>query len=239
MVSAFRFLTVLGSGRGRERSDPRPAAVTWFPLVGAATGLLVGLVWWGSAQVWTLPVAAAVVVAFDLGVTGLLHLDGLVDAADGLLPPMDRARRLEVMRDPGTGAFGVGAAAAVLLLRWSALAALHPHPLLVGGLWCASRTAMALTVGHGHYVRDSGLATGFRGGPRRTGLLAVGAAGAVALGAAWSVPAGAVAVVVALGAFGLVVLLAARRIGGYTGDVLGAAGLVAETVGLVTAAAAW
>jgi cobalamin 5'-phosphate synthase/cobalamin synthase len=234
LAQAVAFLTALGRAR-----RPTPAAVPWFPVVGAALGLLLGLAWWGAAHVWPPLVAAAVVVALDLAVTGLLHLDGLVDSADGLLPHLDRDRRLAVMRAPDAGAFGVGAAVVVLLLRWSALGAMHPHPLLIGGLWCASRTGMALALGHVPYARDEGIARDFTGGGRHTLLLIGAGAGAVALAAGCAVPAGPVAVAAALAAFGAVVLLGFRRLGGFTGDVLGAAGLVAETVGLGVAAARW
>jgi adenosylcobinamide-GDP ribazoletransferase len=64
-------------------------------------------------------------------------------------------------------------------------------------------------------------------------------AASVLLAAWWAVPAGPVAVLGSLGAFGLVLGLALRRIGGFTGDVLGAAGMVAESVGLLVAAARW
>ena len=234
MIQAVAFLTSLGRAR-----RPTPGAVPWFPVVGAAAGLLLGLVWWGAARAWPPLVAASVVVAADLAVTGLLHLDGLVDAADGLLPHLDRARRLAVMRTPDAGAFGVGAAGTVLLLRWSALAAMRPHPLLLGGLWCASRTGMAVTIGNVPYAREEGIARDFTGGGRRTLLLGGAVAGAFALAAGWAVPAGPAAVASALVAFGLVVLIGLRRLGGFTGDVLGAAGLVAETVGLGVAAARW
>ena len=231
---AVAFLTALGRAR-----RPTPGAVPWFPVVGAALGLLLGLAWWGAARAWPPLVAAAVVVAADLALTGLLHLDGLVDSADGLLPHLDRQRRLEVMRAPDTGAFGVGAAGTVLLMRWSALGVMHPHPLLLGALWGGSRTGMALTIGHVPYARDEGIARDFTGGSRHTLLLGAAGAGALALAAAWAVPAGPAAVAAAFVAFGLVVGLGVRRLGGFTGDVLGAAGLVAETVGLGVAAARW
>jgi adenosylcobinamide-GDP ribazoletransferase len=69
--------------------------------------------------------------------------------------------------------------------------------------------------------------------------VAVVALAAAALAAAWKVPAGPVAVGSSALGFGAVVLWARRRIGGYTGDVLGAAGMVAETIGLLVAAARW
>ncbi|MDQ6928955.1 MAG: adenosylcobinamide-GDP ribazoletransferase, partial [Actinomycetota bacterium] len=115
MRRAMSFLTPLGGP-----STPSPAAVAWFPVVGVVLGLALSGIWWLGFEAWPAPVAAALVVAADLALTGMLHLDGLVDAADGLLPPLDRQRRLDVMADPAAGAFGVGAAVSVLLLRWAA-----------------------------------------------------------------------------------------------------------------------
>jgi adenosylcobinamide-GDP ribazoletransferase len=231
---AVAFLTPLGGG-----VTPSPDALAWFPVVGAALGLLLGGVWWAAGRIWSRPVAAAVVVAADLAVTGMLHFDGLVDSADGLLPPLDRARRLEVMATPGVGAFGVAVAGAVLLLRYGALASMGPAPLLVAALWCASRTAMAVIVTTQPYARpDGGLATAFLGRRPRPGMAVAGVL-ALAAAAAWKVPAGPVAVAAGLAAAALVTVLARRRLGGFTGDVLGAAGVLLETTGLVVAAARW
>ena len=71
-------------------------------------------------------VAGGLAVAADLALTGMLHLDGLADSADGLLPPLPRDRRLAVMRSPDVGAFGVAAVVSAIGLRWAALAALDP-----------------------------------------------------------------------------------------------------------------
>ena len=233
MRRAVSFLTPFGGAVA-----PSPAAVGWFPVVGAALGLVLGAVWWGGSRLWPAAVAAAVVVAADLALTGMLHLDGLADAADGLLAPMERARRLEVMADPATGAFAVGTVGSVLLLRWAALAAMSPSPLLLGGLWCASRSVMAATVRLVPYARPGGgLATAFLGGRRAP--LTLGLVAAVALSGLGRGLAGAAAVAVAVAAGAGVVALARRRLGGFTGDVLGAAGMVGETAGLLVAAARW
>ena len=85
MRRAIAFLTPLG---GPAVPDAR--TLSWFPVVGALIGLVVGAAWWGAQEVWPMAVAAAVVLAVDLAVTGLLHLDGLVDSADGLLPQVPR-----------------------------------------------------------------------------------------------------------------------------------------------------
>lgn len=211
----------------------------WFPVVGALLGLVLGALWWLADRAFPPAVGAGLVVAADLGLTGMLHLDGLVDSADGLLPPLDRARRLEVMAAPDAGAFGVGAAAVLLLLRWAALSQIRPAVLLLGALWCLSRTLIAAVARTQPYARgQSGLAEAFQG-PTRWLVIATGVAGGVALAAGWSLVPGVSAALAAVVAGLAVVVLARRRIGGYTGDVLGAGAFVAETVGLVVAAARW
>jgi adenosylcobinamide-GDP ribazoletransferase len=239
--AAVAFLTPFGGAR-----PPDAGTLDWFPLVGACLGLVLGGVWWVASRAWTGPVAAAVVVAADLVITGLLHFDGLIDSADGLLPPLAPARRLEVMADPHVGAFGVVVAAAVLLMRWASLATLHPGILLVAGLWCLSRTAMAVVARTQPYVRGAGgLAHAFgvastgRSGMRQWLPLGAGLALVALLLGFWRVGPGAAAGGAAVVTVAAVVLLARRRIGGYTGDVLGACGVLAESVGLIVAAARW
>lgn len=232
MRRALAFLTPFGGA-----AVPSPSTFAWFPFVGAGLGLALGGIWWLAGELWAAPVAAAVVVAADLALTGMLHFDGLVDSADGILPPMERSNRLEVMADPAAGAFGVGVAVAVLLLRWASLAALTPSPVLLGALWCASRMAMGRFAQTLPYARPGGLASAFLApGARRppvAGLL-LGAA-LTALGTGDAV-AGVVALAVVAAA---VMALAVRRLGGFTGDVLGAAGMLGETAGLLAAAARW
>jgi len=232
--SAISFLTPVGPAR-----TPGPTTLDWFPPTGALIGLALGGIWWLAGRAWPLPVAAAVVVAADLALTGLLHLDGLVDTADGLLPHLSRERRLEVMATPEAGAFGVGAAGAVLLLRWAALSAIRPGILLLAGLWCLSRTAMAAFARTRPYARRAGGLVSAFAGPTRWPPLALGVVGGLALAAGWKVGHGLAAAGGALVGAAVVAVFAERRIGGYTGDVLGACAMVAETTGLLVAAAKW
>lgn len=233
MRAALGFLTVVGGAAPPDRRAP-----AWFGVVGALVGLAVGGTWWAAHELWPPLLAAVLAVAVDAAVTGFLHLDGLADSADGLLPPVDRARRLAIMATPDIGAFGVAALVVVLVARVGALTSLTPDVLLVAGLWAAARSGMALTMARVSYARAEGAASGFAG--RSVAPAAVTAATALAAVVAtlggW---AGPTTVLAATGGFVAVVALAARRVGGYTGDVLGAAGVVAETVGLVVAAARW
>jgi adenosylcobinamide-GDP ribazoletransferase len=236
---AVGFLTSLGGP-----AEPSAHALAWFAPVGVGLGLVLGGVWWLAGRWWPAGLAAVLVVLADLGLTGLLHFDGLIDSADGLLPPLPRDRRLAVMAAPDVGAFGMATATAVLLARWAALAALRPAPLLLAGLWGLSRTAMAVVVRTQPYARadqGGGLASAFleESRPGVGPALAGGAAGSVLLAVLWRGAAGSAAALAAGVTAAAVVALARRRIGGFTGDVLGAAGVLAETVGLVVAAARW
>lgn len=234
MRRALGFLTPFGGA-----TVPDARTMTWFPLVGALIGALLGGVWWAAQELWTPLVAAGLVVAADLAITGMLHLDGLVDSADGLVPQVPRARRLAIMAEPTVGAYGVVVAAVVLLLRWSALASMDAEVLLLAGIWCGSRTVMAVAARALPYARaEGGLASAFTGGDWRTVGLA-GLIAAVSLGAFAHGRQSEVAVAVGMAAGAAVVELSRRRLGGFTGDVLGAAGVIAETVALVVASASW
>jgi len=231
---ALSFLTVLG-----RAAEPNERTLSWFPLVGIAVGAVVGTTWWVAGRVWPAALAAVVAVVVDAAVTGCLHLDGLADAADGLLPAVGRARRLEIMADPRIGAFGAVVLVLVLSLRVTALAVTVARPWVIVGLWCGSRTMMgvvARTLPYAH--ADGGTASAFtsRGGHSAASRYGVAAYGMAAASAAAAVGAGARGLVV-VGAEVVamlgVVWFARRRIGGYTGDVLGAMGVIGETIGLL------
>jgi len=226
MLSALAFLTVVG---GAHAPDER--TLRWFPVLGAALGGAMALVWWAATALWPPLLAAAVVVFADLVFTGMLHFDGLADSADGFLPHLDRDRRLEVMSQPDVGAFALTIVPNILALRWGAIATGTVGPLGFVGIWALSRTLIAAAPSFLPYARDRGLASPFITGSRRSllgwaapivGVLAV-AHGLNGVGAA----VGAGLVCVALGA------LARRRLGGFTGDVLGAMVVLGETVALL------
>ncbi len=235
MKRALSFLTVLGRA---ERPDER--TLSWFPIVGLLVGALVGYGWWAAGRVWPAAVAAVIAVGVDAAVTGCLHLDGLADAADGLMVAVERPRRLEIMADPRVGVFGAVALVVVLALRVAAFGVMTPHPVFVMGIWCGSRTIMAIVARSVPYAHEGdGTASAFLSGSRPgqrfvVAVYGMGMAGALAAaGAGWrGLAALAAEVVLALS----VVWLGVRRLGGFTGDVLGAAGVVGETAGLLALA---
>lgn len=232
MLAALGFLTILGRSR-----PPTSHALPYFPVVGALIGLVVGGVWWGADMLWPPLVAAALTVLADVVITGMLHLDGLSDSADGLIAPMERERRLAVMRDPSVGAFGAVALAVVLLLRLAVFASVPAAPLLVAALWCVSRAGMAVAAVVVPYARESGLASAFLGGGRWVLPAVIGLVIAVPLAVVESGPWGLVPLAAAILAAASVTWFARRQLGGFTGDTLGASGVAAETVGLIALAA--
>jgi len=231
--AALAFLTPVGGAR-----PPTPRALPWFPVVGALIGAGVGAVWWGAGELWPPLVAAVLAVVADLVLTGALHVDGLADTADGVLPHLERDRRLAVMAEPDVGAFGVAAVVGTLALRIAVLAALDPDVALLAGVWCASRTLMAVVPCVLTYARPGGIASAFVGASPALPII-IGAGLAVALGGIALEIRGVVAVFAVAVGGGAVIALAHRRLGGFTGDVLGAAGVVGETVGLLVASASW
>jgi adenosylcobinamide-GDP ribazoletransferase len=231
--AALALLTVFGRAR-----KPTERAWRWFPLLGAAIGALVGVVWWLGDQAFPPLVAAVLVVVADLAVTGMLHFDGLADSADGLLCHATRTERLRIMRTPDVGAFGVIAVVVILLGRVSALSVEPVSILLIAALWCASRTVVAALPGFLAYARDEGIASPMLTTPASAWPLIALIPAAVVAAVADGVRGGAATAATVVGAIG-VAALAKRRIGGFTGDVLGAAIVVGETLGLIVAAAKW
>ncbi|MHB1549102.1 MAG: adenosylcobinamide-GDP ribazoletransferase, partial [Acidimicrobiales bacterium] len=105
---------------------------------------------------------------------------------------------------------------------------------------CASRTVMAVTVREVPYARPGGgLASGFAGTRRGFAVGVVGIVLAVGLGILADGTIGVVSIAAAASTGAGVVAFCRLRLGGYTGDALGAAGLLAETIGLLVAAARW
>jgi adenosylcobinamide-GDP ribazoletransferase len=240
-LAAMRFLTVIPfPGTWGADESSLAGSTVFFP----AVGLLIGF---GAAGIaacaarW-LPggLAAAVVIVALLAVSGGLHMDGLSDTADGLLSARPRARSLEIMRDSHVGAMGVIAIVCMLMLKFAALASLPATELWRTALLMpvAGRTALVITVALLPYARpEGGLAAPFY---RRRSMLAALAAEFVLLVTAWLVLglAGAIAACASLAAVLIFSIYTYRRIGGATGDTLGAACEIAEMVPAI-AMAAW
>jgi adenosylcobinamide-GDP ribazoletransferase len=217
--TALAFLTVLPVGASRA---PAPGlGRAWFPLVGLLLGLAAWAAFWLGTALATPLLGAVAAVAVLAVLTGALHLDGLADAADGLLGGSTPERRLEIMRDPRVGSFGVVAVGLVLLGDVAALAGLGPRAALAALLTAAAlgRLAVVVVILLLPYARPGGLGTAAAGGRRLPDLAAAAVTGALPLALDWRhglLAAGLVAL-----AAGGVAALARSRVGGATGDVYG------------------
>jgi adenosylcobinamide-GDP ribazoletransferase len=210
-----------------------------FPVVGAGIGALVGLVAGGLDGRLTLFLAAALAVALEAGMTGAIHLDALADSADGL-GARGREGALALMREPIIGAFGATALVLDVLVKTAAVAAIaqEPRPVLVAAAAFATGRAAPLALAW---------ALPYAGTTGGTGLALAGHACSLALATGLGLglllplvfvwPEGLVLVGAAAAATALVGVVASRRLGGVTGDVLGAALELGTTFALVAAAA--
>jgi adenosylcobinamide-GDP ribazoletransferase len=236
LAAAVAFLTRVPVGRAFpfDAADVARGG-SLFPLVGAGIGAVAGGLADGLAGSLGATLAAVLGVAAATALTGVLHLDGLADAADAL-GATTRERALEIMRDHAVGAYGTTALVLGLASKIAALAALAGRGDALRYAVCAAAVARVVPVvlsavlpyartgeGAGRALASAGawrvlvaigIATGFCAWLHALPLLGVGAT---------------VAVVVGFGAH--------RWLGGITGDVLGAAAELTEIAALVTAVA--
>ena len=217
-------------------------SLAWFPVIGALIGAAGGAVVWGGLAIGlSAGLAALAAVAIQVQLTGALHEDGLADMADGLGGGRDRADKLAIMRDSRVGTYGVLALLIGLLARVLAvgdLAAVDAVAALgaMVAAGSASRAVPAVVTWAMPAARSDGLAATGGRPPLGTAGLAALVGGAAALAAIGPLS-GSVALLVGGAAGALVAWLAARQVGGYTGDVLGAGQQSVEIAMLVTLAA--
>ncbi|MFP6869109.1 MAG: adenosylcobinamide-GDP ribazoletransferase [Nitrospinota bacterium] len=241
LVTAFRTLTILPVP-GRDAGE-MASSLPWFPVVGGVLGSLFAALalvtnelsgghWPGGA--------AAAALAGGIVLTRAIHLDGLADWADGFGGGGDRKKTLAIMKDSATGVFGVTAIVAVLLIKWVSLARLVSAGAFVWIIAAAiiSRGMQVEWAAWLSYARpEGGTAASFVNGARpshRWGallgalvllLLFCGPAGGLALAGGWLAAKG----------YGL---WCRRRLGGITGDLLGAGSELVEALILTAAAMA-
>ncbi len=242
---ALAFLTVLPVRLSRLPPEPVVAGSRiWYPVVGLLLGAGLGFAAYGLTAVASPAVTAFLVLVLWVIATGALHLDGLADLADGLFGGRDPEGRLKIMRDPQVGAFGVAACVLVLLGKFVLLQELATRDreamahALAASVFVA-RCGILLMAGLGRYPRPEG-----------TGKAVVAAAGlrdaiaaivlAVLLNRLFGPDCGCAGVICAASWALLFVLvltwLCQRRLGGVTGDCLGAAVETAELAYLLAAA---
>lgn len=240
IAAAFTLLTRIPLPVNHVRAGERAGQAAWaYPVVGAVLGLIAGAF---AITLHWIGVSTGIASACGLGtlmlMTGALHEDGIADCADGFGGGATPARRLEIMKDSRIGAFGAAALIVVLLARWSGYGA------VIEGNWlgafvaagAVSRLPMVLVMYGMPLARRNGFAA-------TVGMVT----------APTAIVAGLLALFLGLLCLGLLVIplvlvavlsclplcwLAWRRIGGYSGDVLGGCQQIAEIAALAVLSAA-
>jgi adenosylcobinamide-GDP ribazoletransferase len=236
--AAVSFLTRLPVAREDDGDREPAAAARWFPVAGALVGLAVAGAYAAAVQVLPAAVAAAAAVGLGVLLTGALHEDGLADTMDAVAGSFTRDEALQILRDPRHGTFGVVAIALSLVIRIAAVASLGAIGALAAlpAAHALSRAGVVVVLTLLPAATEDGMGAAYA--RRVAGVDAVVAtawAGVVAIGAVgpWAP--------VAVGAAGIGAALAARpavrRLGGLTGDVLGAVQQAGEAAVLVLASA--
>lgn len=232
-VAAFRFLTILPfPGSFGSAGEDLRGSLPWFSLVGLVLGGITAAGAWLAWQFLPVPVAAVALTFFLLSFSGAMHLDGLADTADGFFSARGRQEMLAIMRDSRIGVMGVAALVLVLLFKIACLGALSQDAVVRAGLLIplAGRTALILMVTLLPYVRvEGGLATTLYVGRSSWAVLLALAVLVVAGYAALSLS-GIAAVAAAMLAVLVFAWYCRRKIGGATGDTLGASCELAEAM---------
>ncbi|MGH1419981.1 MAG: adenosylcobinamide-GDP ribazoletransferase [Hyphomicrobiaceae bacterium] len=241
IASAFSLLTILPVPKLNASTTPTSLGESFwvFPIVGSVVGLFGAIVLVLTTLLGLGAAAAAVFAMIAMAwVTGALHEDGLADFCDGIGGGHDRSRKLEIMRDSNLGTFGalglifaVGAEAA-LLFEVVASLGLFAAASVVIAVATAARLGIAVPYYFLSAARGDGLGR-MLGPPQALPIAAAVAIAAMMIGAMLGLY-GALSVLVGAGfAGGCVTLLARWHIGGFTGDVFGAAVVVAKIISLV------
>ena len=212
-------------------------ASRYFPLVGLVVAALAALVYFAAAYLWPTPVAVLLSMAASIYLTGAFHEDGFADMCDGFGGGMTRERVLEIMKDSRIGTYGAVGAGLLLALKFALLSSFPPitavaallvaHPL--------SRLAAASLIWKLEYARDEGKAKPMAQEMSDAEFAIASACAFAPLALAGSAGCLRWSAIVAsvLAAFAMATWIGrkcVRRIGGYTGDCLGAVQQLSEVV---------
>ncbi|MBS1228974.1 MAG: cobalamin 5-phosphate synthase [Proteobacteria bacterium] len=228
LLGAIGFFTRLPVP-GQHGAVALERAIRYFPAVGLLVGAIAALVFVAASLVWPKTLALVAAIAVAIAVTGAIHEDGWSDMVDGFGGGANRDKVLAIMRDSALGSFGALALAMLIIARFFALleidAALLPIALIAGH--AVSRLCATFVLGALDYARSEGKAKPFanRLGHGELVFATLCALAPLALLPPWPALAG---LLLALIATRWLARLFKQRIGGYTGDCLGATQQLAE-----------
>ena len=228
LVTAFRTLTVLPvPGKDTETFSN---SLFWFPVVGLLLGLVQAVV--GHLFAWK-ELSAAIVVLGGIALTRGMHADGLADMADGFWGGRTKEAALRIMKDPNVGSFGAIALSGMMLLKWVAILKLlqfGTFEVIVAGVLLARWVQVLLASSLPYARSEVGTAHSFVNGAGRFHIVVTSVLTLCFLLILFHADCYALLAVIpaALAAGLLTGVLSYRKIGGVTGDVLGAGSEVTE-----------
>lgn len=239
-LAFFSRIPLPNSLGNRIRHDAKLSdAAAFFPFAGLIIALPIALVWYLSALFLPQTIAAGLAIGLGLLITGGLHEDGFADCADGLGATPDKTRALEIMRDSRIGTYGGLALILSIGLRWAALAALSPIAGALAIIIChtGARSMMTIAMRFSTYAREDGLGKQATDLPHSNFLSAMAIALIIAIILGWHW--GIIALLFSALTAWVFLKRLEHRLGGYTGDGLGAMEQIAEITILITLAGAW
>ncbi len=215
-----------------------------FPLAGALIALIPALVLYTLSQTGDALVTSLIALSLMVLMTGALHEDGLADAADGLGGGRDREHALAIMKDSRIGSYGVVAMLLSFSLRAASLAALarFDSSLAAVSMLAAACTSRSVMIWHWSTLppaRTNGVAVAI-GAPeptaRNMALLIGGVMGLIFIASHLGVAVAIFVLAVSAAAGQVFTAFVRRKLGGHTGDTIGATQQVSEIVALATLA---
>ncbi len=242
-LTAVQFLTRIPIPQQVEFNQLRSDLSTgYYPAVGGLVGLLIATLWWLTVPLFGHSLAIILSIVTGIIITGAFHEDGLADTFDSF-GANDKHNALEIMRDSRLGTYGVTALLSILMLKIFALHQLPAAaiPVFIVSAHILSRFSSMMVVRTSSYVRATGIAKPVAESINKTPLVLMLGTACITLLVSWGVAAPEVVIVLVsttLAGHGISRLCYEPRLGGYTGDCLGATQQITE-VAIYLGAVIW
>jgi adenosylcobinamide-GDP ribazoletransferase len=240
-ITALQFLTIFTVKKDHPVAESDLArSMVYFPFVGFLIGLI--LVWSDKALLWLFPdtISNLFLLMLSVLITRAIHVDGLADSVDGLMGGRDPDSRLAIMKDSRIGTAGVLSIVVVFLTKYVCLNSLFGQYKTMALLTAPAfaRWSQMLMMFKAHYAREQGMGKAFVGHVRAAGVLA---ASVVTLGLSafvivYDERTAVLAIGIPLGVAvftGLWRWFVVRKVGGVTGDAVGAVSELNEALALL------
>lgn len=241
-LAALQLLTRIPAGSlPGFQPDWLDRSVKYFPLIGAIVGVLCGLVLTSAFMLLPSPLPAIIAVAAGLLITGAIHEDGLADTADGIGGGRDRSEALDIMKDSTIGTYGAAALLMTLAIKVAAIDSVDARTGIYAliSAHAFARLATVIAMAYMPYAGDPERAKVRPKVVKGSADVAIAAVLGILPAAAllnWDTAMAAICIGTLLAS--VMAIFALRKIGGYTGDVLGAIEQMAE-IGFLFAVSAF